>query len=79
MMLGSIFLTCVSEKQIETGVVEEVVEEDPIHWDEIECSYNIRMLIGNMGDDFITFFSKKEIFLLLLYHRKKVCLTMHFQ
>ncbi len=43
-------LSCVFEKQVvETGVVDEVVADtDPIHWETIECSFNIGDHICNL-------------------------------
>tara|TARA_Y100001973_G_C5207980_1_gene343063 strand:- start:3791 stop:4387 length:597 start_codon:yes stop_codon:yes gene_type:complete len=51
LILGLSSLSCVEKKEVETGiVVEDSAEEDtsPIHWDEIECSYNIGDHICNL-------------------------------
>lgn len=49
---GLLSLSCVSKKEVETGVVAEdsAIEEDtsPIHWEDFECSYNIGDHICNL-------------------------------
>ena len=48
-MLNFFSLSCVSNKEVETGIIKEVVEDtNPIHWDEDECSYNIGDHICNL-------------------------------
>ena len=49
MMVSFFSLSCVSKKEVETGIIEEVIEDtDPITWDEEECSYNIGDHICNL-------------------------------
>jgi len=45
-LFGISSLSCVESKEIETGIVEEIVEENPIWWD--DCSYNVSDHICNL-------------------------------
>ena len=48
MILGLFSLSCVEGKEVETGIIEEVEDTNPITWEEDECSYNIGDHICNL-------------------------------
>ena len=72
LLLGFTSLSCVEKKEVETGIIEEVVEEDPIHWEPIECSFNV----GDHICDLVLITAMNTVDTLYEYHEKPLVLEV---